>query len=549
MISEQAYISKKRKNIFELSGNIHKKAKKGKLSFKNRQHKISKKNNKNIKNNNNNTNEKVIENSLIASVKSSKSKDLKNKKIKNIKKYDSFSEPTPLTSSRLSKRALEVQKEEFFLTKGMGIVRDNKYHPETNPNGIINLGTAENRLNNTELLKKINTPESTTVKAEHFLYGPYNGSDKLREEIADLLNRHFHPKVALTKDNLCVGNGCGSLLNLYGDILFDQGDAVLVPGPYYGGFDADIKYGAGVHCVPVPHTADDCLKVTEEALETALKNATRPVRGIVIANPNNPFGRSYSAKQLLLFCNFAKSHGLIVLCDEIYGLSTWNDIVNENIEEGKTLDDYYCHCDRCRDAKNIKKKETGIKRKNKNIKFTSIYSLDLPDPDNTHCLWGFSKDFCLNGLRVGAIVTYSKTVMAAIQKLCLITCISTTVDNILVKMLSDHEWADAFIINNNRKLFKNYSHLINFLKTHGIPYIEGESGFFIYIDLHQGGIDEYDLWMKLLEGGVYISPSQAFFSENTKEERNWFRICFAVEQNELNLSLDRIFKVLNSIKN
>ncbi|ORX51449.1 PLP-dependent transferase, partial [Piromyces finnis] len=396
------------------------------------------------------------------------------------------------------------------------------YHPETNPNGIINLGTAENKLNNVEMLGKINDPKVSTVTAEQLLYGPNPGSDRLREEVAKLLNRHFNPKVLLSKENICVGNGCGPLLNLCGEVLFDHGDAVLVPGPYYGGFEADIKYGSRVYTIPVPHCEGDCLKVDEAALEKALKNADKPVKGIIIANPNNPFGRSYSAEQLLLFCNFAKSHGLIVICDEIYGLSTWKDITEQNIEE---------------DAPRIESDIDG-----KQSKFTSIFSLDLPDPENTHGLWGFSKDFCLNGLRIGVTISYSKTVMAAMQKICFLTCIPTNIDNILVNILSDQEWTDHFIINNNRKLLKNYTHLTNSLNAHHIPYVQGDSGFFIYIDLHQAGLNEFDLWMKLLEGGIYISPSQAFFSEDKESERNWFRICFAVEQDELNLSLDRIYK-------
>ena len=452
----------------------------------------------------------------------------------------------PLNGPRLSKRALEIQNEEFLLSKGIIIVRNNKYHPETNPNGIINLGTAENKLNNVEMLSKINDPKISAVTAEQLLYGPNPGSDRLREEIAKLLNRHFNPKVLLNKENICVGNGCGPLLNLYGEVLFDAGDAFLVPGPFYGGFEADIKYGARVYPIPIQHEEDDCLKVSEESLEKALRNSNRPVKGIIIANPNNPFGRCYSAEQLLLFCNFAKSHGLFVICDEIYGLSTWKDIVSENIEEGKSIEDYECHCSQCQGNKSIKRIESNID--GESHKFTSIFSLDLPDPENTHGLWGFSKDFCLNGLRIGVTISYSKTVMAAIQKICFLTCIPTNIDNILVNILSDEEWTDNFIINNNRKLYKSYSHLTNSLNAHGIPYVKGDSGFFIYIDLHQARIDEYDLWMKLLEGGIYISPSQAFFSKDSYSERNWFRICFAVEQKELDLSLERLYKVLETIK-
>jgi aspartate/methionine/tyrosine aminotransferase len=453
-----------------------------------------------------------------------------------------------LEGSKISSRALEVQKNEFFLSKGMAIVRNNKYHPITNPNGIINLGTAENKLNNDEILSKLNDPSISSFTGEQLLYGQYCGSDRLRQEVANLLNRHFHPIIPFGKDNLCIGNGCGSLLNLYGNVLFDEGDALLVPGPYYGGFEADIKYESRVYTIPVPHTEDDCLKVTEEALETALKNAKRPVKGIIFANPNNPFGRSYSAEQLLLFCNFAKAHNLIVVCDEIYGLSTWNDIVANNLEKGKTIEDYHCQCDECK--KILKEKVPRIKTKidGENSKFTSIFSLDLPDPKNTHGLWGFSKDFCLNGLRIGVTISYSKEVNDSIQKYSLFTCISTNTDNILCNLLSDKAWVENFIINNNRKLLKNYTHLTNSLRKHNTPYIEGDSGFFIYIDLHQAGLSENDLWMKLLEGGIYSSPSQAFFSEDTEEERNWFRICFAIGKKELDLSLKRLYKVLEDIK-
>ncbi|ORY22788.1 PLP-dependent transferase [Neocallimastix californiae] len=237
----------------------------------------------------------------------------------------------PLNGPKLSKRALEIQNEEFLLSKGIIIVRNNKYHPESNPNGIINLGTVENKLNNVEMLSKINDPKISTVTAEQLLYGPNPGSNRLREEIAKLLNRHFNPKVLLNKENICVGNGCGPLLNLYGEVLFDAGDAFLVPGPFYGGFEADIKYGARVYPIPVQHEEDDCLKVSEESLEKALKMQID------------------HAEQLLLFCNFAKSHGLFVICDEIYGLSTWKDIVSENIEEGKSIEDYECHCSQCQD--------------------------------------------------------------------------------------------------------------------------------------------------------------------------------------------------------
>lgn len=454
------------------------------------------------------------------------------KEIKNISK---------VSSPKLSKRALENKNDEFLLSKGITMAQNNRYDPVKNPKGIINLGTAENRLNNKELLEKLNDPTILGVKPEHFLYGVNHGSDKLRDEIASLMNRYFHPKRPISKENLFVGNGCGPLIDQYGKVLCDPGDAVLVPSPYYGGFDADLKYGAKVYCVPVPHTTEDCLEVTEEALEKALSTSKRPVKAILISNPNNPYGRSYTSKQLMLFCKFAKSHGLFVISDEIYALSSWKGRI-EGEEENKELSSVcHCHCKNCSLYNKEGKKELT---KDSVRRFNSIFSIDLPDPENTCALWGFSKDFCINGLRIGVAISYSSEILDAMKKMSLFTCISTLVDGMLSKTLSDHEWVDKFIFENNKKLYKSYTHLTNSLKYHGIKFIEGDSGFFIYLNLREFKFDEHDLWMKLLDAGVYIAPSEAFFSKPNSIERGWFRICFAVEEPEMDEALKRLYSVL-----
>lgn len=451
-----------------------------------------------------------------------------------------------ITKPTLAKRVLEFQNEEFFLSKGIALAQANRYHISKNPDGIINLGTAENRLNNKELLEKLNhreekDTEKLELKEEHLLYGSYHGSDRLRNEIGLLLNRYFNPKIPFSKNNFVVGNGCGSLLNLFGHILFDPGDAALVPGPYYGGFDADIKYEAQVHSISVPHEKDDCMTVTYEALEKAWLEATRPVKAILISNPNNPFGRSYTKEQLLVFCNFAKDHGLMMISDEIYALSSWKSIVEKNEKLAEGSDYIYKKCSK------EEKVETLFNGK-LSSGFTSVFSLDLPDPEHTYGLWGFSKDFCLNGLRIGVAMSYSDEFLNAVKKVSLFTCIPTLIDESLYHMLSDHAWTDKFIQTNNKRLYESYAYMTDALDRHNIEYIDADSGFFLYIDLRDYGVKEDILWMKLIRSGLYIAPSEAFMSEDNEIERGWYRVCFAVEKYEMDESLKRLFTVLDSIK-
>ena len=71
---------------------------------------------------------------------------------------------------------------------------------------------------------------------------------------------------------------------------------------------------------------------------------------------------------------FASKHTLHIISDEVYGLSTYSHILDEK------------HGD----------------------PFISLLTLDsvdeLIDPSLVHIIYGFSKDFCLNGFRVGFII-------------------------------------------------------------------------------------------------------------------------------------------------
>ncbi|ORX81849.1 PLP-dependent transferase [Anaeromyces robustus] len=384
---------------------------------------------------------------------------------------------------------------------------------ENNINGIINLGTAENKLNNKEILEKINEAHGK-CQDKDLSYGTFSGSEKTRSNIAKVLNRYLKPKEEIKASQVFVGNGCGPMVDMIGTVLSNEGDAFIVPEPYYGGFNGDLATRAGVEVVPVGHTDDDVLGVTEEMLEEVYAKNKDKIKGIIIANPNNPYGRTYTAEQLLVFIRFVNKHKLHLISDEIYALSQFRDTL-----DGKKSD------------------------------FISVTSLDLPDPSRVHILWGLSKDFCMNGFRIGAIISRSLPVISALKAYSMFCCIPGSYDTMIENLLDSDEWIDNFVSLNQKRLNDNYEKITDSLKKHNVKYVDANSAYFMWIDLREQiknvfpnckspAEAEMQFWERLLNNGVYIAPSAAFYAT----EPGYFRICFATQWNILSLALERIYK-------
>jgi len=417
-------------------------------------------------------------------------------------------------SKILSERAQKVVSRPNLLLKGISKVLLNPYS-ENNVKGIINLGTAENKLNNKDIIPKINEAHGKCTDKD-LCYGTFSGSEKTRTNIARVLNRYLKPKDEIKASQIFVGNGCGPMVDMISTVLCNEGDAFIIPEPYYGGFNADLITRAGISVVPVGHVKDDVLGVTEEMLEEVYAKNKDKIKGIVIANPNNPFGRTYSAEQLLVFIRFTTKHKLHFISDEIYALSQFKD----------TLD-------------------------GKKANFVSVTSLDLPDPSRVHVLWGLSKDFCMNGFRIGVIMSRSLPVIAALKSYSVFCCIPTSYDTMIENLLEDDKWIDHFVSMNQKRLAENYEKVVDSLKKHNIKYVDANSAFFMWIDLREQikkvitdgespADTEIKFWERLLSNGVYIAPSAAFYAS----EPGFFRICFATEWSILSEALERIYKSL-----
>lgn len=144
-------------------------------------------------------------------------------------------------------------------------------------------------------------------------YGAIRGSDRLRRRVAALYDEGGKHG-PLPPDNVLVTQGAISANFLLYYALIGPGDHVICVYPTY-----QALYG-----VPQSLGADvSWWKLTQEngyvpdasELEALARSNTKM---IVLNNPNNPTGSTIPGSVLSRIVDFARTRGIIVLCDEVY---------------------------------------------------------------------------------------------------------------------------------------------------------------------------------------------------------------------------------------
>ncbi|CAN4096452.1 unnamed protein product [Withania somnifera] len=161
-----------------------------------------------------------------------------------------------------------------------------------NPCGVIQMGLAENQVSFDlveEYLEKhseaINYGSGISSFKEDALFQDYHGLFSFRKAMAN-----FMEKIRAANELLTF-------------ILVDPGDALLVPTPYYPGFDRDLRWRTGVKIIPVHCDSSNNFQVTTLALESAYEEA-----------------KSNKIKDIL---DFAVLKNIHLVYDEIYSGSTF----------------------------------------------------------------------------------------------------------------------------------------------------------------------------------------------------------------------------------
>ena len=163
-----------------------------------------------------------------------------------------------------------------------------------------------------------NTPPHLIAAVEramrdgHNGYGPSPGIASGREAVAAEYTSRGFP---VTPDRTFLTAGTSEGIELVLSALADEGTDVLVPLPIYPLYTAIIAK-LGARALFYRTDPDRGWMPDLDHLRDVVTPATR---AIVIIDPNNPTGASYSTATRRALLDLADRHGLAIVADEVYG--------------------------------------------------------------------------------------------------------------------------------------------------------------------------------------------------------------------------------------
>jgi len=362
-------------------------------------------------------------------------------------------------------------------------------------------------------------------------YTMSSGSPEFKEQLASFLDEFvfYNTKedteiIPTAADEIVVSPGVASLLVQLSLLLFNPGDSVLVPIPYYPAFDHDFSNFGDVTTVPVDFLADGdphpnldpdlepfgrpCEAALEKAFQRAL-HAGMPPKALLLTNPGNPTGSIYASQDLLLMVQWCRRKGLHLIVDEIYALSVFADT-------------------------------------HQGLGFRSVVGLlGGRLGGQVHVLWGFSKDFGASGLRVGVLRSQNRDLLRALGSTNEAMQVSGLAQYALATLVQDRSFVRAYITANQQRLHTAHLKLSSALSKLGIPYISSQGGIFIFINLgkylKEDSFEAEGAFFDLLHSkyALVLTPGRPCHCRIP----GYFRICYAYYK-EWDIAIDRCIRQL-----
>ena len=153
-------------------------------------------------------------------------------------------------------------------------------------------------------------------KGENY-YSTSEGLLELREEIAKKENAKG---LSITADDVLITNGVSEGLDMVISSIVEEGDEVLLPGPYYPPYASYVRLHGGL---PVEFSVD--LNNSTPDIDDIKSKITSKTVAICLISPNNPTGVVFNENALKELVDVANEHNLYIICDEIYDQIIFDD--------------------------------------------------------------------------------------------------------------------------------------------------------------------------------------------------------------------------------
>jgi len=370
---------------------------------------------------------------------------------------------------------------------------------ELKANGVdvIGFGAGEPDFNTPDIIKRAGV-EAIEQNETH--YTPAGGTVALKQAIIDKLKRDNG--LDYEKNQILVSCGAKhSFFNL-AQVLWEEGDEIIVPAPYWVSYPDIIRY-AGALPVIIDTLGENQFKITPDQIQSAV---TPNTRAIILNSPSNPTGSAYTKKELEAIAECALRNGLLVVSDEIY-----EKIVFDGFEQ------------------------------------SSICSLGKEVQDNCVLINGVSKSYAMTGWRIGYLAANAEIIKQTVKLQGQSTSNPTSVSQ--VASIAALNKGEADVQRMVIEFQKRRNTLVDsLLSIPGVECYKPVGSFYTFPDFSafygktfkgkkmEGSIQLAEFL--LAEGKVAMVPGIAFGADKN------LRMAFASSMDTIKQGVDRIIKTL-----
>ncbi len=315
-------------------------------------------------------------------------------------------------------------------------------------------------------------------------------------ELKTAISQRIEAETGVHYDNkqIIATTGAKFALYLIFQVILNPGDEVLLPAPFWVSYAEQVNLASGRPLAVKTTGAGH--KVTVEDLEKARSPRTK---ALVLNSPQNPSGLIYTAEELTAIGNWAVSHDVLVISDEIYS----NLVYNGN-------------------------------------QFVSVVSLSEAIRKNTLLVTGVSKTYAMTGWRMGYVLGNPAIIKAMTTVASHATGNPTAATQYATIAALNGSQADA------EKMRQAFEHRLNYLfpKIQSLPGFEldekPQGAFYLFPNVKRAvelcGYSTTEAFVEALleEAYVAVVPGRAF------GQPDHIRISYANDLDSLTQAYQRI---------
>lgn len=366
---------------------------------------------------------------------------------------------------------------------------------------IISFGTGEPDF---DTPKNIKDAAIKAINQGFTKYCPVPGTLDLKNAIINKFKTENN--IEYTKEEIIVScGGKHSLYNLF-QAIFDEGDEVIIPTPYWVSYP-DMAILAGAIPVFINTSDKNQFKVNPTDIEKVI---TKKTKAFVLNSPSNPTGNTYTKQELEEIADICIKNNLLIISDEIY-----EKLIYDNFE------------------------------------FYSIAQISQQVKENTVVVNGVSKAFAMTGWRIG-YAAGPKEIISAMTKIQSQSTSCPT--SISLKAATEALNGNKKFLETMKLEFENRRNYIvdRLNKIKGISCLKPEGAFYVFPNISNLLEKEYngklintdiDLADYLLEQAkIAVVPGTAFGA------KGYLRFSYATSMENIIEGINRLEKAVSCKK-